>query len=175
MADIQVHSKNGSVRQNPRIDLTPMVDLGFLLLTFFIMTTSMTKPKTMEIQMPYTPSPPAVAFYETSAITLMPAQDNRLFYYEGIYDDASTVLKELSLSKDENLRDVLIKKQQAIANRPKVAERDVQVVVKAHATATVNNIIQVLDEMKILKIDCVAMVDISSEEVEKINLSLVKH
>ena len=174
MADVQIANRNGKTgRQAPRIDLTPMVDLGFLLLTFFIMTTSMTKPKAMEVQMPFTPSKEQTVFYETSAITLMPAKDHRIFYYEGVYDP-NIVLKEAALNTDEGIRTVLINKQKSIANRIKPDERKLQVLIKAHETATVADIVGLLDEMSILRIEYVAVVDAQPEEqglVEKMLLT----
>ena len=56
MADIQVKEKSGRRKvQSPKVDLTPMVDLGFILITFFIYTTTMAKPKSLVLDKPYDP------------------------------------------------------------------------------------------------------------------------
>lgn len=172
MADIQISAKRGGrIKINPRIDLTPMVDLGFLLITFFMMTTTMSKPKAMDIQMPYTPAPPgSTAFYESSAITLMPAAGHKIFYYEGLYDDK----KPLGLAQNETeIRTVLQRKQRAIANRVRPDERNLQVLIKSHATSTVDDMVGLFDEMRILNVKYYAMVDINPEENEMISKRLV--
>jgi len=51
------HGKVRAKKQSTHIDMTPMVDLAFLLLTFFMLTTTFGKPKTMEINMPVKPPP----------------------------------------------------------------------------------------------------------------------
>lgn len=167
MADLQLNTKNNRGKATPRIDLTPMVDLGFLLLTFFIMTTSMTKPKAMDIQMPYRPAKENTVFFESSAITLLPAKDHRIFYYEGIYNPA-VLLKEAGLNNN-TLRTVLIQKQKSIAARVNPQERNLQVLIKAHETATVDDIVGLFDEMNILGVNHMAMVDIYPEEIAKID------
>lgn len=162
MADLQINSKNGRSKAAPRIDLTPMVDLGFLLITFFIMTTSMRKPKAMDIQMPYKPATKdTTAFYESSAITLLPAKDHRIFYYEGCY----TPSVQLKVVNDvEVLRSVLTAKQKALRNRPNLEERNVQVLIKPHETAAFTDIVSLFDEMNICGVKYYAMVDIYPEE-----------
>jgi biopolymer transport protein ExbD len=53
MAEMNLPEKGGRRRvQPPRIDLTPMVDLGFLLITFFMFTTTLAQNKTLELNMP---------------------------------------------------------------------------------------------------------------------------
>ncbi len=49
------HEKGKPKKLSTRVDFTPMVDLMFLLLTFFMLATSMIKPQTMEIVMPAKP------------------------------------------------------------------------------------------------------------------------
>jgi biopolymer transport protein ExbD len=163
MAEILL-KQNGSGRAHimPRIDLTPMVDLGFLLITFFMMTTTMGKPKRLDIQMPSTQHTEApTAFYESSAITLMPAKNHVVYYYEGLFNPAIP-LKEVSSM--EALRQVLQNKEKALRQRAKPAERDIQVLIKSHATSTVNDIVALFDEMRISNISYYAMVDITPEE-----------
>ena len=168
MADIQINSKrNGRNHVTPRIDLTPMVDLGFLLITFFMMTTTMREPKRMDIQMPFTPVPPGgTAYYESSAITLLPAKDHKIFYYEGKFDS----LLKLQMANDMvELREILKTKQQTLLSRKNPDERHLQVLIKSHTTATVQDIISLFDEMDILKVKNFAMVDIYPSENEMVN------
>ncbi len=170
MAEIQVRpGKDGRSATQPRIDLTPMVDLGFLLITFFMMTTTMARPKAMDIQMPFTPSESTTAFYESSAITLMPAKGHRIFYYEGTY------LPDLELKvvyTEAALRDLLQRKQKTLLQRQKQEERQLQVLIKADASATTDDIVQLFDEMAILGVQFYAMVDIYPEEAALIAKAL---
>lgn len=168
MADIQINPKrNGRNHATPRIDLTPMVDLGFLLITFFMMTTTMRDPKHMDIQMPFTPAPPScTAYYESSAITLVPAKDHKIFYYEGKFD---SLIKLRLASNEMELRKILMQKQRTLLSRENPDERHLQVLIKSHATATVQDIVSLFDEMEILKVKNVAMVDIYPSENEMVN------
>jgi biopolymer transport protein ExbD len=164
MAEL-ISSPKGSkqTRTNPRIDLTPMVDLGFLLITFFIMTTSMTEPKAMDIQMPYKPSDEVTAFHASSAITLIPSADHRIYYYEGVLLP-ETRFKVLNGKREDELRAMLIQQKKRIANRALPAERSLQVLIKADASANVDDIVLLFDEMNIQGIKYVALVDIHPRE-----------
>jgi biopolymer transport protein ExbD len=168
MAEIQINSKrNGRNHITPRIDLTPMVDLGFLLITFFMMTTTMRDPKRMDIQMPFTPALSCrTAYYESSAITLLPAKDHKVFYYEGKFDP---LIKLRLVNNETELRKVLMQKQHTLLSRENPDERHLQVLIKSHTTATVQDIVSLFDEMEILKVKNVAMVDIFPSENEMVN------
>lgn len=68
-----------------RVDLTPMVDLAFLLITFFMLTTTMNKPQAMQINMPVErnpddPPPPEVP--AAKVLTLILGSNNVIWYYE---------------------------------------------------------------------------------------------
>lgn len=69
-----------------RIDMTPMVDLGFLLLTFFVLTSTFAKPKVMSLTYPAKEKDPTKINENAkvnNAITFLLTKDNRVFYYEG--------------------------------------------------------------------------------------------
>jgi biopolymer transport protein ExbD len=90
------HKKGPGVKKakklSTRVDMTPMVDLGFLLITFFIFTTTMTSPTTMELFMPKDTDKPEEQnkAKESGALTILLSKDNHIYYYEGtLKDDAS--------------------------------------------------------------------------------------
>src|SRR5439155_3901585 len=69
-----------------KIDMTPMVDLGFLLITFFIFTTTMTENKASEIFVPADGTPSNTAASSTLSVIL--GKDNKVYVYDGIWEDA---------------------------------------------------------------------------------------
>ncbi len=168
MAEIEVKGKKG----NPRIDLTPMVDLGFLLLTFFIMTTTMSKPKAMEIQMPFKDEKlqeeDRNKVKNDEALTVLLSKDHRVYYYHGIGDDPANPPKvEVTYFKNEDgIRDVLIQKKKTvndlISQGVLGAGDKVTVLIKPDENSTTDDLINILDEMTINAIPVYAVVDITS-------------
>lgn len=86
MAEMNMPQKGGQRKiRSTRIDLTPMVDLGFLLITFFMFTTTLANPKVMRINMPSDDKPDTpTVFAEESTITLIPISGHNVVYYKGI-------------------------------------------------------------------------------------------
>ncbi|ULT45354.1 biopolymer transporter ExbD [Niabella defluvii] len=78
-----------------RIDMTPMVDLGFLLITFFIFTSSMNEPKAMDLLMPESDGPDTPVA-KSGAFTVLIDKDAGIYYYEGLPDDNNTTIKKFS-------------------------------------------------------------------------------
>ena len=66
-----------------RIDMTPMVDLAFLLLTFFMLTTTFAKPYTMELTMPVKSNEPS-SVKQSEAMTIMLGKNHRVYYFLGL-------------------------------------------------------------------------------------------
>src|ERR1700755_2889918 len=89
------HKKGPGVKKtkkaSTRVDLTPMVDLGFLLITFFMFTTTLSKPKTMQINMPYKDDEVKIEdqtkLKASQSMTILLSKSHRIYYYEGIGDD----------------------------------------------------------------------------------------
>lgn len=172
MAEIEVKGKKGT----PRIDLTPMVDLGFLLITFFMFTTTMSKPKAMEIQMPFKDEKleddQKNKIKKDEALTVLLSKDHRVYYYYGIGDDpANPPHVEVTYFKDKDgIRDVLIKKKkevQDLINQGILGPKDkVTVIIKPDNDCTTDDLINILDEMTINAIPVYAVVDITPVDKE---------
>lgn len=121
--------KKRAKKQSTRIDMTPMVDLAFLLLTFFVLTATFSKPKSMELTFPsdeIDPDPKPIK----KGITILLSKDNRIFYYEGEFkpvDDPvkgpKTTLAELSFSQGENgLHKFLLEKNKEMQDQIKALD-----------------------------------------------------
>lgn len=105
------HGKGGKKRakkQSTRVDMTPMVDLAFLLLTFFVLTSTFSKPKSMELSLPAEPPPGSPPPPEVkNGVTFLLTKDDKIFYYAGqFYAPGNekgmppTELKETNFSPD---------------------------------------------------------------------------
>lgn len=176
-----------------RVDFTPMVDMNMLLITFFMLCTTLSKPQTMEISMPSNDK--NITEEEQSkvkasqAITLLLAGDDKLYYYEGEpnYKDY-TSLKEVSYNAD-GLRSVLLKKNVAAVRAVtelkkdkadlKISEDDYTkklaeiksgkdtptVIIKATDDSSYKNLIDALDEMQICNIGKYVITDIADADL----------
>ncbi len=164
-----------------RVDLTPMVDLGFLLITFFMFTTTMAKPKTMEIIMPSkkkTDKPNKIKDY--TAMTILLGKKNKIYYYYGMGNDPTNPPKiELTDFKPQGgLRDAIIKLKdnvsaykQANAGQTGVDPKDeATILIKPDTTSTYSDMINALDEMQINGINIYALIDITKEDRNFIKL-----
>jgi biopolymer transport protein ExbD len=106
--------KKGSTR----IDMTPMVDLAFLLLTFFILATTLSKPKTMEIVYPKDPKkddPKMEVNFKLANTLILGEKDDQVFYYPGKFKLDTTKLEKVNLSKD-GLRKLFLEKNKNVVD-----------------------------------------------------------
>lgn len=102
------HKKVRAKKQSTHIDMTPMVDLAFLLLTFFMLTTTFGKPKTMEINMPVKPENEDNQTLVNNAVTILLSGDNKIYWYYGELKKETT-LTPTSYAPD-GLRKLLLEK-----------------------------------------------------------------
>ena len=166
-----------------RIDLTPMVDLGFLLITFFMFTTTLAKPKTMEINMPY--KDPNMKDEEKNkiknsvALTLLLSKNHRIYYYEGIGEDPTKPpeVKVAYFGTKNSIRDEIISKKKAVdamkASGQLTAKDQMTVLIKPDSTSTYSDLVNSLDEMNINDVKVYAIIDISEVDREFIKATEV--
>ena len=163
------HKKGPGVKKakklSTRVDMTPMVDLGFLLITFFIFTTTMSTPSTMDLFMPKDTKKDEELnkAKESGALTIMMGKDNHLYYYEGKLAPDASNFTSTSFDPDKGIRKVIIDKKK---NTP---PEDLVIVLKPNEEATYKNTVDMLDEMTINEIKRFALVDISPVENELIH------
>ncbi|MFZ2905132.1 MAG: biopolymer transporter ExbD [Cyclobacteriaceae bacterium] len=156
--------KGGKVRakkSSTRIDMTPMVDLAFLLLTFFVMTTTLNKPQTMEITMPEKPKPgdEMPEINEKNVLTLVLGEDDKVYWYMGITNPEVKV----SNFSATGIRKVLLAKK---AELPKLV-----VLIKAMDESKYKNMVDIMDEMNISAMQRFALVDITDTDVQMVKES----
>src|SRR5689334_18872730 len=155
------HKKGPGVKKgkklSTRVDLTPMVDLGFLLITFFIFTTTMSQPTAMKLYLPKdTDNPEEQNKVKASgALTLILGKQDKIYYYEGELAPDASNFKSTDFSK---VRQVITDKKRA------TDEKDFVVVIKPDNDANYKNTVNMLDEMTINDVKRYAMVDISPVE-----------
>ena len=154
MAEVQVQDKGGkggkvrSKKQSTRVDMTPMVDLGFLLITFFMFTTTFTKPNIMDLALPAKPdktikdNPPVVDL--RNSITFIIGKDDNLFYHQ---QDAKG-LNENTLIKTSYDREG-VEKVIEQAKKNAVKKENFTVIIKPVDNASFKHFVDILDEMEI--------------------------
>jgi biopolymer transport protein ExbD len=99
--------KKRAKKSSTHIDMTPMVDLAFLLLTFFVLTSTFSKPSAMEIAMPI--DDPNVKKPDVkNIITVILDKSDTVYYYFGILDTASAAPYQTTDYSDKGIRKTLI-------------------------------------------------------------------
>lgn len=127
----------------PRVDLTPMVDLGFLLLSFFIFTTTLAQPlaKTLIVPAKQTPNSPPPKVPASRTLTLLPSGNSRVNYYEGIFTAGTSPVQSVDISE---LRAVLMQKQQALE-----AKGGIIAIIQPDSSCSYGLLVNLLDELTI--------------------------
>jgi biopolymer transport protein ExbD len=190
------HKKGPGVKKakklSTRVDMTPMVDLGFLLITFFVFTATMTTPTTLDLNMPKDIKNPEeqTEAKESGVLTIMLGKGDQVYYYTGKLE-VTEGKNNFQSTTFKGIRDVILNKKKEVMSRhvhddtcPKVQEkakakgdpdwqdackdRDFIVIIKPDDDATYKNTVDILDEMTINQVRTYAMVKILKEEVDLI-------
>ena len=144
------------------IDMTPMVDLGFLLITFFIFTTTMTDPTTMSLAMPKEGTPINLA--ESKALNFVLDGDNKVFSWEGSWSAGKVV----TTGDDERkgMGKSIREKQNALFQKEGAEGKDqLMLLIKPTGKASYKNLIDALDEAVINGVKRYAVLKPTAEEM----------
>lgn len=187
--------KSRTKKLSTRVDFTPMVDLGFLLITFFMLATTLNKPQTMEIALPSkdkTNDEDQTKVKASRAITILLGKENKVFYYEGTRENGVDPALHPTDFSPNGLRQYLMRKNyevmvkirelKAEREKKKFTEEEFEtrrsaitkdkkapiILIKATDDSVYRNLIDVLDEMAICNIDRYAIADISPFDLDLI-------
>lgn len=190
------HQKKRAKKSSTRIDMTPMVDLAFLLLTFFVLTSTFSKPKAMDINYPADPKDDTELQKINNALTFILTDENKIFYYYGQFypennkdGKAPTQLEETNFSKDglhklllernKETREAIGKLQERLKSKEiadttfkrlslqeKGKREALTVLIKSDDKAKYRNVIDLIDELNICLIGKYAVVEMMPTEYE---------
>jgi biopolymer transport protein ExbD len=149
-------------RLSTRVDLTPMVDLGFLLITFFIFTTTMSSSKAMNLVMPDDRSiKDSSKYQDIKTLTFLLDEGNRVYYYTGIFNGS---LQQTDYKT--GIRSTITERKNWLEQQG-IAGNELLVLIKPSERSSFNNLVNVLDEMLINDVRRYMIVDLSNEEQRK--------
>ncbi len=132
-------------KKTTKVDLTPMVDLGFLLITFFVFTTTLSQAKAMNLVVPDNKDPLVKDLVcETCALTVVLEKNNKITYYEGTAKNPG--LEETDFSPSGLRKLLVLKKKKVLEARHK---DEFTLIIKPTPGATFKNLVDVIDEANI--------------------------
>jgi biopolymer transport protein ExbD len=184
------HQKKRAKKLSTRIDMTPLVDLGFLLLTFFMLTTTFSKPKVIELVPPVKDTTHQQEVKDTLALTLILSGNNKVYYYKGelkmktdsnnigLTDLSDKGVRQIIMDRNTYVREHLKPLDLAHANKQvsdtaydrlkgiiQANKLALFVIIKTDSLAKYVNVVSLLDDMTICNVDKYALIDASKGEV----------
>ncbi|WP_317191951.1 ExbD/TolR family protein [Hymenobacter rubidus] len=167
MAEIQPQTagpakagKRRAKKMSTRIDMTPMVDLAFLLLTFFMLTTTFAKPYAMDLQMPVK-SDIRTPVSMKKAMTIILGKGHRVHYFFGLNapEDKTVAVPELKTTtfSADGIRQVVLERQRQQAG--------LVVLIKPGEDSKYKDMVDILDEMNITQQKKYALVNITPDDL----------
>lgn len=193
------HQKKRAKKLSTRIDMTPMVDLGFLLLTFFMLTTTFSQPKVIELTPPIK-SDDKTKIQDTLSLTLVLGKTDTVYYYKGrlsLNPDSNNVMQ--TNFADNGLRKVVLDDNQFVMNSikdlqtqhtaNKISDTTYSrlldkaegskyarfVIIKTDTNTKYINVIMTLDEMNICNVGKYSLIDANDDDMKMIADYKQKH
>jgi biopolymer transport protein ExbD len=157
--------KGGKVRSkkaSTRVDLTAMVDLAFLLITFFMLTTTLAKPQAMDLAMPDKDEKldAKLEVADDRTMTILLGKNDKIEWYMGTIDEPSTPTVE-DFGKN-GIRKAILEKIKSVKA---ATGKDLLILLKPSDKSNYKNLVDILDEMKVTDVKSYAIVDITTPEI----------
>jgi len=167
------HSQRAGVqrmkRHSLRIDLTPMVDLGFLLISFFVMTVQLSQPYIAKFNVPKDATD-GTRLQNSAALTVLLGKDKTIWYYHGAWENAKSnnQIYKTSFSYKSGLGNIIREKQIMLDNNSLITggRKDLSILIKPAANSNYTGIVDVLDEIAINDVKRYALVKLTNDEKE---------
>jgi biopolymer transport protein ExbD len=153
MAELGI-SKNK--KETPRVDLTAMVDLAFLLITFFMLTTSLAKPVAMDVAKPdETDVSSRLALPASRTMTILLGKHNKVAWYMGEAGQSHPTIEGYGQIR----KSILANKNIVLTKNDHDPKKTLVVVIKPTTGATYKNFVDIMDELNITKITTAPAID----------------
>jgi len=164
-------NKGGKVRskkQSTRVDLTAMVDLAFLLITFFMLTTTLAKPQAMDMFMPDKNKKNEELDVKASrTMTVLLGSDNKIVWYMGVLGDNAPTVDNFGKN---GIRQSLIQSNKDVIALTRNPEKGLMVIIKPTDKSVYKNFVDILDEIKISNVPSYGI----NNKVENAEIDLMK-
>lgn len=159
-----------SKKQNSKVDLTAMVDLAFLLITFFMLTTTLSKPQSMNLGLPDkdpNEKTPPVKVDENRTMTILLGENNKLVRYVGLLNKPLAAPKDFEYGKD-GIRKELLDRKEKVLQYTGNKDKGMIVIIKPSKKSKYRNLVDILDEMAIVNVPTYAIVNEFTPEESKL-------
>jgi len=166
MAQVQLQPVGTGKSRRPsraslKIDMTPMVDLGFLLITFFMFTTTMSEPTATKLYMPAHGQEGTIG--ETNSLTVLLGKENKVHYYHGKWEDAikTNSIETTNYDVLNGIGKIIREKQKALREK----RNELTLMIKPLEHSSYKNFVDALDEVTINALTRYVIMDVSPEEI----------
>ena len=174
MAELTQQPQNGQgktlrkrKRHSTKVDLTPMVDLGFLLITFFILTTTWSEPKDLRLYLP-AGEISDTELGESTVLTLIPLENKKAFFYHGKLAVAMQK-NTFGIVNLTDIRSIIMQKQIALDKHPMYSRKNLALIIKPTVQSIYRDIVAILDEVLINDLQHYSFVDLSADEKTRLS------